>query len=452
MYALAALRTSSKATSTNARQSYALAARRVAGRRTFQRFQSTTSDSSGQSAFGASHVAAGVAGGAIVLVGGYAWYHFSGLKKAVDASKTASDYYEKTKATILENAPRDPNEALNYLRDVARSYLVLIPGARPHVDAVFDTVDQLRDSHGDEVNKIVSDGYEEVRVIIKDNGSGVDMATAMKIFDVLRKRSSQLQELGQQAGKDAFGALSEKYPQLSEKLGGSYDELRRMAQKHGPEAKKLYDETTQQIKDIFSKGLSQESFDQAQQLIQSKTAEIRKIAQSSSQDAWNRAMKEASPYLDKLPEIKKFLAENQDKFIAAGAATLSGGSSSAQEIFQKIKEAAESDGAKNKQKLKDLQDFVQKKAEEAQQQASGQLERGWESLQDWVRTMPGGEEALKRLPDVKIFVKVSQERSEDAKKLAEETYEAVLQVLEEKGKKAKQLTEEVKDDTKKESS
>ena len=59
---------------------------------------------------------------------------------------------------------------------------------------------------------------------------------------------------------------------------------------------------------------------------------------------------------------------------------------------------------------------------------------------------------MKRMPDVKVFVKVSQERSEDAKKLAKETYEAVLQVLEEKGKKAKQLSEEVKKDTKNRSS
>ncbi|KAI8975817.1 hypothetical protein BD414DRAFT_496993 [Trametes punicea] len=441
-----ALRSSSR--SISMRSYHALAARRVAGRRTFQRFQST-STASQQTSFGASHIAAGVAGGAVVFIGGYAWYYFSGVKKAVDTSKAVSDYYQQTKTAIAEKAPKDPNEALNYLRDVARSYLVVIPGARPHVDAVFDTIDKLRDSHGEDVNRIVSDGYEEVRVIIQDTASGLDMATAMKIFDVLRKHSSQLQELGQNAGKDAFESLKEKYPQVSETLGGSYSEFKRLAETKGPEAKKLYDETSQQIKDIFSKGLSQESLDQARQLIQSKTAEVRKIAQASSQDAWNRAMKEAGPYLDKLPEIKQVLSENQEKFIAAGAATLSGGSSSAQEIFQRVKEIAESNNVKNKEKLKELRQFVQKKAEEAEQQASRRLERGWESLQDWLRTMPGGEEALKRLPDVKVFVKVSQDRREDAKKLAEETYEAVLQVLEEKGRKAKQLSEEVKEDTRK---
>ncbi|KAI0769674.1 hypothetical protein BD413DRAFT_476947 [Trametes elegans] len=445
MYA-SALRTSSRSA-----PSYAFAARRVAGRRTIQRFQSTTSGSQG-SAFGASHVAAGVAGGAVVLLGGYTWYRVSGVKKAVDTSRAASDYYQQTKAAIAEKAPKNPNEALDYLRGVAREYLVVIPGARPHVDAVFDTIDELRESHGDDVNRIVGDGYEEVRVIVQDAGSGLDVATALKVFDVLRKRSGELQELGQKAGKDAFGTLSQKYPQLSEKLGGGYDELRRLAEAKGPEAKKLYDETRTQIQEIFSKGFSQEGIDQARELIQSKTSQVRKIAQSSAQDAWNQALKEAGPYLDKVPEIKQLLTENQDKFIAAGAATLTGGSSSTQEIFKRIKESAQGDNAKNKEKVKELRDFVQKKAEEAEEQGSARLERGWESLQDWIRTMPGGEDALKRVPDVKVFVKVSQDRREDAKKLAQETYEAVLEVLEEKGKKAKQLADDVKHDTNKKSS
>ncbi len=86
---------------------------------------------------------------------------------------------------------------------------------------------------------------------------------------------------------------------------------------------------------------------------------------------------------------------------------------------------------------------MQAKAREAEEQGRKQLEQGWMSLQDWMRTMLGGEDALKRIPDVKVLMQV---RSEDAQKLVEETYEAVLQVLEEKGKKAKKLSEDVKED------
>ena len=129
----------------------------------------------------------------------------------------------------------------------AHSYLVVVPGARPHVDAAFDTIDQLRDTHGDEVNRIVGDGYEEVRVIIRDAGA-MDASTAMKVLDVLRRRSAELEELGKKAGKDAFGSLSERYPQVSEKLGGGYDELKRLAETKGPEAKKIFDDTTKQVR------------------------------------------------------------------------------------------------------------------------------------------------------------------------------------------------------------
>ena len=98
----------------------------------------------------------------------YAWYHFSGTKKAVDASRTAAAYYQQTKDAIVANAPKDPNEALDALRRTAHSYLVVVPGARPHVDAAFDTLDGLRATHGEDVNRILSDGYEEVHKIVRD--------------------------------------------------------------------------------------------------------------------------------------------------------------------------------------------------------------------------------------------------------------------------------------------
>lgn len=177
---------------------------------------------------------------------GYAWYHLSGVKRTVDSSNTLLDYYQKTKNSIADKT-KNPSEALDYLRTVAHSSLVVIPGARPHVDAAFDTLDELRDSHGDDVNRIVNGGFEEVRAIVKDSGS-VDMDTALKIFDVLKKRSAELEELGKEAGKDAFSSLGEKYPQLSEKLGGGYEDFKKLAAAQGPEAKRLYEETSQQVR------------------------------------------------------------------------------------------------------------------------------------------------------------------------------------------------------------
>ena len=176
----------------------------------------------------------------------YAWYHFSGTKNAVDTFKSAGAYYQQTKDAIVANAPKTPNEALESLRRLAHSYIAIIPGARPHVDAAFDVIDDLRDTHGDDVNRIVSDGYEEIHAVIRDSGA-IDVDTAMKVLDVFRRTSAALEELGKRAGKDAFSALSEKYPQVSEKLGGGYEELRKLARTAGPEAKKQLKATSEEV-------------------------------------------------------------------------------------------------------------------------------------------------------------------------------------------------------------
>ena len=177
----------------------------------------------------------------------YAWYHFSGVKTAVDTSCAATAYLQQTKDAIASSALKSQNDALNYLRTFAHSNVSIIPGARPHVDAVFNTLDSLQDKHGDDVNRIVGEGYEEVRTVISE-ASGLDAAVAVKILEVLRRRSAELEELGRRAGKDAFGELNEKYPQLAEKLGSGYEEFKRLSKSVGPDAKKLFDETSKEVR------------------------------------------------------------------------------------------------------------------------------------------------------------------------------------------------------------
>ena len=188
-----------------------------------------------------------------------------------------------------------------------------------------------------------------------------------------------------------------------------------------------------------------------QRLIQTKTNELRERARASAQDAWNSALNDASPYLEQLPEIKQLLTDNADKFISAGAATLAGGRVDTQELFARIKDAAQGHAEKDKEKMRELREFVQSHARDAQEGGTRSLERGWKSLQEWVRSMPGGEDALQRMPDLKVLVNVSQDHRDEAKKLARETYEDILRVLEDKSKKAKRLSEDVKEDTKRSS-
>ncbi|KZT65978.1 hypothetical protein DAEQUDRAFT_759070 [Daedalea quercina L-15889] len=427
-----------------------LAARRVAGRRTVERFQSTASGQSVPPNSASSHIAAGVAGGAVVILGGYAWYHFSGAKTAVNTARQAHSYFQETKRTIAEKAPKNPNEVIEFLRKTAKSYAGFIPGASSYVDSTFDTLGELHETHGEEVEKILQQGYDEIKKILKDDKSGADMQTGLKVMEVLQRNSSQLQEVGKRAGEDVFRKLGERYPELKEKLGGSYEELRKAAEKNGPEAKRIYDETTSQIRKIFSSGFSTEKLNEARELIQSKVSEISNAAGGASQEAWNKALKEAAPYLDKLPDVRKVIENNASALMAAG---LSQGGA-AQEVLARVKEAAEGDASKNKEKLQELKDFVKKKADGVKQRGGKGLETGWQSLQDWIRSMPGGEEALKKVPnvDMGVLAQVAQNRSDDAKKLMGETYEDILKVLQEKANKAKKIAGETKEETKQKSS
>ncbi|EPQ57462.1 hypothetical protein GLOTRDRAFT_38540 [Gloeophyllum trabeum ATCC 11539] len=417
-------------------------------RQTPRRFQSTTSAS--QNGVGA-YVAAGVAGGALVAASGantgYAWYHFSGLKTIVDTSKSAKAYLQQAHATVQEKA-KNPNEALAYLRQTAKTYVGLIPGLSSYVDSTFDAFDALAEKHGDEVNAIARKGYDEIQAIVGESGGKADLQTATKIMNVLQARAGELQELARRVGGDAGEQLFERYPQLREKLGGGYEQLRELVEKQGPEAKRIFDDTKKQVMQILSKGMSPEAMSQAQELVQSKVAEVRKLAESSAKQAWDSGLNQAQPYLDQLPEIRQMLEENAGKFIAAGAAALPSGGGVAKEVFDRIREVAESKGGKQKEKVEELKRFVQEKAREAEERGKGGMSNGWESLVAFIRTVPGGQE---KTPNAKEFLKLSQERGDDAKQLAKETYEEILRVLEEKGKEAKKLAEETKDEAKKRS-
>ena len=120
-----------------------------------------------------------------------------------------------------------------------------------------------------------------------------------------------------------------------------------------------------QIKKLFSSGFSPDKVNEAQQLIESKTSEVREAVGGASQEAWNEALEEAAPYLDKLPDIRKLLEENASAFMAAGLSQ----ESAAREVLARVKDAAQGDVAKSKEKLQELKSFVQKKVEEVRQRS-----------------------------------------------------------------------------------
>ncbi|EKM54428.1 uncharacterized protein PHACADRAFT_258266 [Phanerochaete carnosa HHB-10118-sp] len=411
-----------------ARTGTRVAARRVGGARVCQRFQSSMSTPP-PSSF-SSNLLAGLTGGGAVLLGGYAWYHFSGTKQTVQTANQVKQYVQDTKDSIVQKAPKNPNEVLGFLRNVAKSYAGVIPGASTYVDQTFDHIDQLRDTHGEEFEKILQATYDDVTNVlkeVKDKGlQGMDAATAGKLMSIISKRVAELNELGKKVGGDVFGKLEQNYPQVASTLGGSYQELKAFAERSGPETKKLVSDTVKQVQDILSNSKNTpETVNRVRELIEQKGQQLKETV-------WNNVAKEA----EKNPELKDLLNQNKAAFVAAGSSF-----GSLSDVLDRVRQVLK-DGA-DPQKVNELKEFVQSRAKEAQT-------KGWEGLQSWIKSMPGGEEALKNLSEVDIqsLIALTKDKSEDAKHLAEETYQDILKVLKDKAGKAKKIADEGKQEVK----
>lgn len=175
---------------------------------------------------------------------GYVWYYFSGLQTVVQTSKQMKSYMESARDRAIESAKanlKNPNEALSYLRGVARSYASAIPGAQSYVDTTFESLEELSETHGEKMTEIVNKARDELLNIVQKGGA--DIQTASAVYDVLRRTVKELQELSLQMGGDFL----EKHPKLKERVGGGYTELKKLAETKGPQAKKIFDDTTNQV-------------------------------------------------------------------------------------------------------------------------------------------------------------------------------------------------------------
>lgn len=131
-----------------------------------------------------SHVAAGVCGGLILVAGGmpcpytlllriitrvsaYSWYHFSEVKKVVDATKGIRTYLNKS---FSNPGKASSNPALAYLRGAAKSYAATVPGASLFIDSAFDSVDEIFDAHQEEASIVTQRACDELQGIVRQNG------------------------------------------------------------------------------------------------------------------------------------------------------------------------------------------------------------------------------------------------------------------------------------------
>lgn len=295
------------------------------------------------------------------------------MKKVVDTSKSAHEYITKTKDNIVRNAPKNPNEAIAFLRGVAKSYASVIPGAGAYVDSSFDVLDELHDTHRNELDRILQDTFEDVKDILKDVSDkgleSLDMMTVGKLMSVLSKRVGEINNLARRAGSDAVSRFEQRYPQVGQVLGSSYAELYSLAQRSGPEAKRLPDDAMKQVQDILNGKSSSDALNRAKEVLTSKIKDLKIML-------WDRASEQTKKY----PELHGLLQENKEAFMRAEV-----NSSTIKEVLEWVKEVTTGESDISKERVNEMREYLRNKAQGAET-------LGFEGLQKWLERIPGSEE------------------------------------------------------------
>ncbi|OLN89338.1 hypothetical protein CCHL11_09013 [Colletotrichum chlorophyti] len=385
------------------------------------RFQSTaTSSSTGTAGSGSSHFGSGVAGGlagAALFLAVYSYTPAGRTASKVNkAAKEAEKKYQAAAQKLQENTP-SPDQAIDYIKQFAYSYVGWIPGGRAYVDTAFDDFETVRKNHREEADQIVNDAYKQFQDVAK---AGLSLEAVHRAYEVLADLSKKIASLS----GDALSDIVDNHPQLKEKLGGNIDQLKQLGDQYGPEAKKQVDETWKQVKDVLAGGFTASNFEKARKLVDDKINQVRKLGD----EAWKKALEEAKPYLDKNPKVKELLEKNADALKQGNA----------KEVFEKAKSAVESGD------LGGLESYVTDAVDKAKSKGS-QLGASFGGLDQYFKMIPDGDQII---PKLKQLREVADNHREEGEKLFKETLEEVKKVLENKAKKAEEIANQAKKEAK----
>lgn len=377
------------------------------------RFDSTVSGATSGNSGPGSHAAIGAVSGAAAAVAvGYIFYRTSGARDVVQASKTTKAYVNQATQKIKETTP-EPNEALQWLRNAAQSYAAFIPGAKGYVDSAFNDLDAVREKHGDEVDSIIREAYSEMRTVL-GNGD-VSLVTAHKTWDVLTKHMSRIADL---AG-DSAQQIMDNHPQLKEKVGGNWDKLKEYGDKYGPKAKEEVDRTWKQVGDVIKTGVSPANIEKIKSIVQEKVDKLKKLGD----EAWDKGMEQAKPYLDKNPKVKELVEQNADALKAGDA----------QQLFQRVKKAVENGDTG------DLESYVKSATDKVK-------DSGFGGLDQYLNKIPGSDQIMPKLSQLQD---VASKHGDEAQNIMKNAISEITEVLKKRGDEAAELAKKANNDARK---
>ncbi|AEO58595.1 hypothetical protein MYCTH_2306045 [Thermothelomyces thermophilus ATCC 42464] len=402
-----------------------------AARRTGRRFQSSSSASSsttgGTSSYSSSHFVSGVMGGvagAGLLYGIYLMTPTGKMARKINAAaKEADNKYQQVAATLRDKTP-STDEAVDKLKQFCYSYVIWIPGGRQYVDTAFNDLAAIRESHAEEVDKIVSETYREFQDVAR---AGLSLESASKAYDALVNLAKKIASLSGSAADQ----ILQRHPQLNDKVGGSIRELKEMGAQYGPEARKLVDETWSQVNDVLSRGFSAENADKVRKIVQERIQQVRK----AGDEFWDKSLEQAKPYLDKSPKLRELVTNNRDVLKQGNVAGL----------FKQLKSLGDGgDAAKVEEYVKQAVDKAKDKGSEA---AGGRT--GLSALGQFLGA--SSDDAGRKLQDhIGLLSEAVSEHSSEAKQLLDETKNDLRKLVEEKAKKAQKIVERTKNESSKE--
>ncbi|KAI9716925.1 MAG: hypothetical protein M1812_005074 [Candelaria pacifica] len=370
------------------------------------RLNSSTSQSSTSNSHLGPGVIGGLAGGGLVFLAGYGYYHFSGAKTLINTAHQTKAQFESYTQKLKDSAP-ESNEALRWLRQIATSYAQFIPGAKGYVDSAFDDLDTISKKHGGEVDRIVQNAYTELKGISQEGG--MNFETAQKSWDILQKYLQQISELA----ADSASEIINNHPTLKKQVGGNLDQLKRLGDQYGPEAKKQVDETWDQIRDIMKSGVSVTSINKIRSVVQEKMEKVKAMGD----EAWKKGMEQAKPYLDKSPKLKELIENNMDALKQGNV----------KELYEKVKKSAETGNTE------EVENYVKSTVDQVKQSSGS-----GGGLEQYLQMIPGGD---KIVPNLSKLQSIAQEHGEEAEKLANDAFKEIQQVLQKKVEEAQKLAE-----------
>lgn len=359
-------------------------------------------------------------GSVITLSAVYGWYHFSGTKSIVDTAYKAKASLNQASKSFQDSTP-DLKQAVPWLRRIVSSYAATIPGAKGVTDSFLDDIEGIYGKHGEQLDQIIGDAQKEITGLIKDKGMTEE--TARKAWTIIEKSTKQIADI---AGKSAHEVL-DNHPEIKEKIGGNMDQLKALGEKYGPEAKKQVDQAWEQVQDIMKSGFSLESAAKARSLIKDTTAKVQQIGDQ----AWDKGMEQAKPFLDGSPKIKALLEKNIDALKQGNV----------RELWSTVKKASESG------KTDAVEQFIQSAATSAQSassnSSSGREQQPGGQWQQIIQLIPGTSQIVPQLLQV---LQAGKQHGKEAEDLAKSTLDEIQQLLRRKVAEAEKLAGKVKED------